>query len=128
MKKIVFAAMIFSGSLSARPANGQNFDEWFRQKRTRIRYLEQQLAALGDLLHTLDKGYQLVESGLDRIGNAKGSEYSIHSNYYSSLSTVLATIGSGADVQSILEIQANLANQIGAAIRYWQDQRNSIQP
>jgi|SRR5579872_5111774 len=65
----------------------------------------EQLAALQSLQQTIHEGYQLVESGLNTIGDLKTAEYQLHSDYYHSLKMVNPklltyaqnTFGNGAD-------------------------------
>jgi hypothetical protein len=45
----------------------QTFSEWFFQKKTRIKRLEQQIAALEALNAVLQKGYSMAEKGVDSV-------------------------------------------------------------
>lgn len=66
----------------------QTFAEWFSQKKTQIKYLTQQIAALEQYGSYVKKGYQIAQGGWDGIGNSVKGEFDLHSAYYSSLKQV----------------------------------------
>ncbi|CDT07167.1 conserved exported hypothetical protein [Sphingobacterium sp. PM2-P1-29] len=68
--------------------HAQNFNEWFRQKKTQKEYLAQQIAALQVYKGALKKGYNIVEGGLNVISDLKDGELSLHKNYFEGLNRV----------------------------------------
>lgn len=66
----------------------QNFNEWFRQKKTQKEYLMQQITALQVYKGALKKGYKIVGGGLNVISDLKDGEFSLHKNYFDSLNRV----------------------------------------
>ncbi|OJV51057.1 MAG: hypothetical protein BGO31_11195 [Bacteroidetes bacterium 43-16] len=66
----------------------QNFNEWFRQKKTQKKYLIQQIAALQVYKGALKKGYNIVEGGLNVISDLKDGEFNLHKNYFDGLNRV----------------------------------------
>ena len=47
---------------------GQTFSEWFRQKKTKIKYLKKQIAALEAFKAVAEAGYGQAEEGVDTAG------------------------------------------------------------
>lgn len=74
--------------LIAVPATAQTWNEWFRQKRTQIRYHLRQIAALQVYIELGQKGYGIYQDGLQLIGDIKDSDFGLHKNYFASLSNV----------------------------------------
>jgi hypothetical protein len=75
-------------SFSFQPASAQTFAEWWSQKKTQIKYLNQQIAALIVYGQYVKQGYQVSQNGLGSIrGWAKG-EFDLHTSRYSSLRQV----------------------------------------
>jgi len=106
MKKacIVVIALV----LMVYPAKAQdapNFNEWFKQKKTQIKYLVQQIAALQVYLGYLKKGYEIVDNGLTTIGNIKDGSFNQDQTYLNSLRTVSPVVRNAPEVQNILVYQ-----------------------
>lgn len=94
--------------LVAYPTQAQdapNFNEWFRQKKTQIKYLLQQIAALQVYLGYLKKGYEIADKGLTTIGNIKDGTLSQDRTYLNSLKTVSPVVRNAPEVKSILFYQ-----------------------
>ncbi len=83
----------------------QTTGEWLKQKKTRIIYLTQQMAALEVYLMDLKKGYRTVKNGLRMIDDVKNGDFNLHNDYFHSLSTVDPQIGNSDKVQGILVLQ-----------------------
>ncbi|WP_419699059.1 hypothetical protein [Mucilaginibacter sp. NFX135] len=66
----------------------QTFAEWFSQKKTQLKYLRQQIAALSQYGNYVKQGYRIAQGGWGDIGNWVKSEFDLHSAYYCSLRTV----------------------------------------
>jgi hypothetical protein len=86
MKKIISVTICFLAVGSFLPA--QDFDEWFRQNKTQINYLDQQIAAYAFLLSDLTKGYDTAEAELAFTAGSENKEYELHRNYFNSLHLV----------------------------------------
>jgi len=111
MKKacIVVIALV----LMVYPAKAQdapNFNEWFKQKKTQIKYLVQQIAALQVYLGYLKKGYEIVDNGLTTIGNIKDGSFNQDQTYLTSLRTVSPVVRNAPEVQDILVYQRYIVN------------------
>jgi hypothetical protein len=94
--------------LMVRPIHAQdapNFNEWFRQKKTQIKYLVQQIAALQVYLGYLKKGYQIVDNGLTTIGNIKDGTLTQDQTYLNSLKSVSPVVRDSPQVGRVLLYQ-----------------------
>jgi hypothetical protein len=89
--------------------SAQTFAEWFDQKKTQIRYLTEQLAALRAYSAVVNKGYEIAKSGLGNISQRKGDDYSQHDAYFFSLATVKAAVRRHSKVRSIISMQKDVA-------------------
>lgn len=87
-------------------SNAQTWDEWFRQSQTQIRYLLEQISALKVYAGAVEKGYNLVNSGLQQIGQLKESEWRLHKEHFSSLLTVKKGIKESQRIQRIHLLKA----------------------
>lgn len=88
--------------LAAVCAHAQTFAEWFSQKKTKLKYLTQQIAALEQYGFEVKQGYQIMHGGWGSIGNWAKGEYDLHSAYYSSLKTVNPEIGNNPEADSVV--------------------------
>lgn len=82
--------------------HAQNFDEWARQKKTQIRYLVNQIAALRVYIELGQEGYGIYKDGLELIGDIKDGEFRLHKDYFASLSAVNSTVSGSPDVEEIV--------------------------
>ena len=110
MKPLLFIAVCFLVHLS--PVHGQTFAEWFDQKKTQIKYLETQIAALGIYAQTVKKGYAIVNDGLTLIGAIKKGDFQLHSDYFSSLANVNPKIKSYWKVADALSLEAQIVQNV----------------
>jgi hypothetical protein len=108
MKKmlVVGVLMIWTQSLFA-----QTFAEWFKQKKTQIKYLTQQIAALQVYAGYLGKGYHIAQQGLTTIGEIKKGEFGLHQVFFSSLSAINPSIGQYAKVAEIISLQLSIVEK-----------------
>lgn len=98
-------------------SKAQSFDEWFRQGKTLIKYMTQQIAALNACETSLKQGYAVAKNGLGSITNFSGAEMGLHQGYYNSLNTVNPLVKSDANINSIFQYQQ-------AIISIWNDTGN----
>lgn len=108
MKRILIILLLAGCATSLR---AQNFDEWFRQKKTQKKYLIQQIAALQVYIDYAQKGYAIAKEGLDIIGNLKEGELGLHTDYFNSLKTVNPELRQYANVSDIMAIQAKIVQR-----------------
>ncbi|MET6999423.1 hypothetical protein [Chitinophaga defluvii] len=102
MKMKMLIVVVFTLALQ-RTAQAQLFKEWFRQKKTQKEYLLKQIAELRIYLSYLQKGYQIVESGINTVRDIKNGEFSLHDLYYASLKRVNPEIRKLPQAASVVE-------------------------
>jgi len=91
LKRKAFWRLVFCFGLCAfsfQLVKAQTFAEWFSQKKTQIKYLSQQIAALSQYEADVKQGYAISQNGLGSIGNWVRGEFDQHNRYYRSLRTV----------------------------------------
>jgi hypothetical protein len=89
----------------------QTFAEWFSQKKTQIKYLTQQIAALEQYGSYIKQGYEISQNGLGDIGGYIKGEHGLHSAYYISLKTVSPEIKANGKADSIAKYAAYIPPQ-----------------
>ncbi|MBB6611813.1 hypothetical protein H7F15_12250 [Pontibacter sp. Tf4] len=95
------------------PVNGQTFDEWFRQKRTKEKYLVQQIAALQAYSGTLRQGIALAHEGISTVRNIKNGDLGLHQVFFRSLREVNPRLKRAPLVRDILDRQAAIIRAFG---------------
>ena len=83
-----FMLFIFFICFQPFSASAQNAEEWSSQKQTQIRYLLKQIAGLKIYIELLQKGYSVVNDGINLVSDLKNGEFNLHKSYFQSLSTV----------------------------------------
>ncbi|MEN5232512.1 hypothetical protein [Sphingobacterium faecium] len=89
-------------------ANAQNFNEWFRQKKTQKQYLLQQIAALQVYKGAIKKGYHIVEDGLNLISDVQDGEFSLHKDYFDRLNRVSPYVKQYPKIAAISKCYKNI--------------------
>lgn len=108
MKKVIvfILLLVFSHQLQA-----QTFNEWFRQKKTQIRYLVQQIAANQIYIGYLQKGYKIARTGLTTLNDIKHGDFNLHYAFFDSLKHVNPRIRNWARVADIAAMQVQVIKQ-----------------
>src|SRR5579862_929089 len=94
-------------------AHSQTFDEWFRQKKTRIRYLVEQIAAYEVFDADVTKGYGIAQAGLTYIGDTAAGELVLYTAYYRSLKTVNPSVAGYARIAPIMSMASAIVEGFG---------------
>lgn len=97
-------------------AKAQTFDEWFEQNKTRKKYQEQQIGELQIYLSVLEKGYGIVESGLNTIRGIQSGEFNLHDNFYTSLRTVSPAVAGMSEAAGVIALQAAMVERFSSAL------------
>ncbi len=105
MKKCV---MMFVCCCMVHTLFAQTWAEWFSQKKTQIKYLAQQIAALEVYAGYLQKGYHIAQQGLTAISDIKNGEFNLHKNYFGSLSSINPAIAKDARIAAIIAMQVSI--------------------
>lgn len=103
---------------------GQNWQEWFKQKKTQKKYLLEQIAQLQVYISYMAKGYTIVREGLNTIQSIRNGEWDLHKVFFVSLKNVNPKIKQYGKVAAIVADQEYIISQFKDA---WKDIRNSGQ-
>jgi hypothetical protein len=82
----------------------QTFAEWFEQKKTQIRYLKEQIAALESYEQVVQQGYVIDGQGLLAIGATRQADLDLHRGYFESLKMVNPVVRADPRVDKIMDI------------------------
>lgn len=107
MKKFLLIVII---CFSALWVKAQTFDEWFKQKKTQIQYLIDQIAALHVYRESLQKGYDITNAGIKFIHGIKKGDFDLHQFYFSSLKKVNPQVKAYSKIQDIILLQTEILN------------------
>jgi len=121
MKRTIFKKIVLGilGAVMVKAVRAQTFAEWFEQNSTRLKYYGEQVAALQAYLGEMQQGFQITSSGLGDIGSLKNDEFVLHSNQYSSFTTVNSAVSSMGEVMEIVALsRASSIRVMSAMNRY----------
>ena len=107
MKKIT---LILLFSISIHKGRAQTFAEWTQQKKTQIKYLEQQIVGLEVYTTYLHKGYKIVGEGLSVISDIKNGDFNMHNNYFNSLKRINPNLEKYFRIADIILLQLRIQN------------------
>ena len=110
--------------LSMSSAKSQTWDEWFQQKKTKLKYIAQQIAAFEVYAGYLKKGYEIVDKGWNTINDIKHGDFDLHNNYFNSLKQVNNSIGDYDKVDGITNLQLQILQVDDATKKFVQDNEN----
>lgn len=105
MKKFLLIGMI---CFSVSEVKAQTFNEWFKQQKTQIQYLTDQIAALQVYSQSLEKGYEITSAGLKFIHGIKKGDFDLHELYFSSLKKVNPQVKSYSKIEDIILLQTEI--------------------
>lgn len=116
MKKTMIILGLLLGTTVA---DGQAIGELFQQGQTQAKYLMQQIAALQVYIGYVQKGYSIVQKGLDDIGKLKKGDLDIHTDYFNSLRSVNPKVREYSKVAAIISMQLDI-------LKVYRDARKSM--
>ena len=117
MKKVLML-LVFMLVFSSTEVAAQNWNEWFKQKKTQRRYLVKQIALLQVYIGHVKKGVKIVQKGLRTIENVKNGDFNLHRDFFSALNNVNPHIANSAKVADIIAYQIFIMRQFGEINRY----------
>ncbi len=121
MKKITVTIVMI---LCMRSLYAQTWNEWFAQKKTQIKCLYEQIAALQTYAVYVKEGYSIVSKGINTINDIKNGDFKLHDDHFSSLKEVNPSIKNLSQVEGILNYQNMIIVRFKKAI---EDCKNSEQ-
>ncbi len=95
----------------AKQGHAQLWAELFQQKKTQIKYLTQQIAALQVYIGYVEKGYHIAQQGLTAISDIKNGEFNLHTAYFNSLKAINPSIRKDARIAEIIAMQLSIVQQ-----------------
>ena len=102
MKKWLFSVLILALTVSLK---AQTVIEFTQQKKTQIKYLVEQIAALKVYAGYVEKGYNIAQKGLTIIHDIKEGDFDLHTGYFTSLVKVNPKILAYAKGADIIQLQ-----------------------
>ena len=106
MKILILISIL---SLNGLKNSAQTLAEWTQQKKTEMKYLEQQIAGLQMYIGYLQKGYKIARKGLTAITDLKKGDFNLHNNYFNSLKTINPKVTKYFRIADIISLQSNIA-------------------
>lgn len=100
-----FLAFVLLITATVPRCRAQTWNEFFKQKKTQIKYLGEQIAALQVYIGYAKKGYQIVDGGISAIRDITGGEFRLHELFISSLKQVSPAIRDDARIAEIVLLQ-----------------------
>lgn len=122
MKRIVILIVIL---LSAPALYAQTWAEWMRQKKTQIKYLTEQIAALKVYGDRLQDGYQIARKGLTVIGDIRDGEWSLHKDFFGSLRQVNPLLEKHQKAVASLSMQVQTVKVAGSILRWCKEDQGA---
>ena len=89
----------------------QTLAEFTQQKKTQIKYLIEQIAALKVYTDYLEKGYQIAQMGLTTIHHIKIGDFNLHSDHIASFLTVNPKIRAYSKIADITGLQVTILKE-----------------
>src|SRR5687767_7727276 len=94
--------------LSATALSAQTAEEWTQQRKTQLRYLAGQIAALKVWGGTLARGYRIAEAGLSLVGDIQTGDLSLHRQHFTTQAKVSGTVKVYPSVIEIIALQKKI--------------------
>lgn len=96
-------------------SSAQTWNEFFKQKKTQVKYLGQQIAALELYIGYARKGYEIIDGGINVVKEMSSGEFSLHRNFFASLAAVNPVIKNSVRVLEITDRQISIL----ALLEHW---------
>lgn len=127
---LLFSAIFCGLAFSTR---AQNFSEWWQQKKTRIKYLVAQVAALETFEKTMAKGYSQAEAGIDTFVVITNGEFHLHQAHFQSMTIVSSAVqyspeaaNCAGELEVLLEAATRFDEKYSGSLWLNPEQKNSI--
>jgi hypothetical protein len=108
MKQVLCVLLFF---ISVFVVKAQTWEEWTQQKKTKVRYLLEQIAALEVYAQSARKGYAMVKDGLTVISDLKKGEFHLHQDHFNALNRLNPKVKGSAKVAGIIAMQMSMIKQ-----------------
>lgn len=111
------ASLIIVIVLCSQTLFAQNWQEWTRQKKTQIKYLQQQIAANKVYIEFLQKGYAITRNGLNAIQHIKDGDLCLHNDFFGSLKAVNPKIKASKKVSAIIALSVKIIRESNTGLQ-----------
>jgi hypothetical protein len=105
----------------------QTWSEFFKQKKTQIKYLTQQIAALRVYMGYVEKGYRITRDGVDLARDLKNGEFSLHKDYLRSLDGIGRVVSKDNRISAVEQMGSAINRLNGRALRF-ADKSGALNP
>lgn len=93
-------------------AQAQTGDEFFNQKKTQLRYLSEQIAALRLYAGYVKDGYKIVNNGVQTVRGLKNGEFDLHDAFFKSLKAVKPSIRNSEKIADFVTLQVAIGKSL----------------
>jgi hypothetical protein len=100
---------------------------FFNQKKTKLKYITQQIALFKVYSGYVKKGYSIVGDGLSAIDDIKHGDFDLHNNYFNSLKQASKSVKEYAQTDSFTAIQNQILS-INTSTNKFAQESEYIQP
>ena len=97
---------------------------FFAQKKTKLKYIAQQIALFEVYAGYLKNGYDITQDGLKVISDIKHGDFDLHNDYFTSLKKVNVAIKDYAQADSTAHIHEEILNVSDNINKFIQDNEN----
>ncbi len=97
---------------------------FFAQKKTKLKYIAQQIALFEVYADYLKKGYDITQDGLKVISDIKHGDFDLHNDYFNSLKKINVAIKDYAQADSTASIQEEILSINDNISKFIQDNDN----
>jgi hypothetical protein len=108
--------MVLSAGLRGR---AQFLGGIFNQSSTRLQYYAEEIASLQLFIGKAEKGFSIMESGIQEIGSIKKGEFNLHTTFFHSLAAINPSVAKMSEVAEIIALQAAILEQFSACMTRW---------
>ncbi|RZM00589.1 MAG: hypothetical protein EOO88_58575 [Pedobacter sp.] len=114
---LIALVSIWGLALSSASCKAQNYNEFFRQKKTQEKYLLKQIAYLKLYADQAWRGYELVSGGLETINGFTSGEFELHEAFISALSKVSSLVRKDYRIEEIVKFQVVINSSFRALLK-----------
>lgn len=107
--------LLVTGVVSCAVGFGQGLGEWLDQKRTEIKYMKAQIAALEAYAKLMEKGNGIAGDGLSWITELRQGDLDLHAAHFASLDAVKPVVRDDPRVRAAFDLSMRI-KKIGAEI------------
>ncbi|WP_323825631.1 hypothetical protein [Algoriphagus sp. C2-6-M1] len=103
-------------------SKAQTMAEWTKQKKLQTSYKLNQIVALSAYLEVAKKGYEVARVGWSLVGDIQDGEFSLHKNYFGSLTAVHPVVRDYPIALEILKVYQQINREVDWMDYYMIDQ------